>query len=191
VTCKTGAHDFFPTETTAQTQPEKALSKTYGRQQIVMMTTPHPAKFPSGKITLLTVVINNSHASFYHNIDTLETVSMPRPMTDCFNNQEGILVGDTGMELGQLRFYPRALSTANVKEIFQYGSTLEDLATVLILSLFIPFSQKKKVYLQFLFSSFQMINTSDDLRGNPGVRSTGCGRGADRSITARTRAKPV
>ena len=120
-----------------------------------MMTTPLPAKFPSGKITLLTVVINNSHARFYHNIDTLETVSMPRPMTDCFNNQEGIFVGDTGMELGQLRFYPRALSTANVKEIFQYGSTLEDLATVLNLSLFNPFSRKKTAYPQFCFPVFR------------------------------------
>ena len=30
----------------------------------------------------------------------------------------------------QLRFFPRALTTANIKEIFNFGSTLSDMATV-------------------------------------------------------------
>ena len=30
---------------------------------------------------------------------------------------------------GQLRFYPRALTGANIQELFQYGATFEDIST--------------------------------------------------------------
>jgi hypothetical protein len=41
-------------------------------------------------------------------------------MADSFN-KEGVLVGDTDMELGHLRFYPKGLALAQIEEIFKYG----------------------------------------------------------------------
>ena len=58
---------------------------------------------------LLTVIVNSSHVAFYRDIELLGTKRLPRVVTDCFNNQAGVLVGDVDMDLGQLRFYPRAL----------------------------------------------------------------------------------
>jgi hypothetical protein len=43
-----------------------------------------------------------------------------------------VLVGDANMEIGQLRFYPRSLTVANVEEIFEFGATLADISTVAI-----------------------------------------------------------
>lgn len=79
---------------------------------------------------LLTVVVNSSHATFYRDIDFLGTRRLPRTVTDCFNNQAGVLVGDVDMDLGQLRFYPRALTYANIEEIYAFGSTLGDISLV-------------------------------------------------------------
>ena len=76
------------------------------------------------------MVVNSSHVKFYQDIELLGIKKMPRPLTDCFNNGEGILVGGTDMEVGQLRFYPRSLSLANIEEIYAFGSTLADIATV-------------------------------------------------------------
>jgi hypothetical protein len=42
-------------------------------------------------------------------------------MTDSFSNKEGVLVGDTDMELGHLRFYPKGLALAQIEEIFKSG----------------------------------------------------------------------
>ncbi len=76
----------------------------------------------------LTVVVNSTHAVFYKNVDLVGVAPIPRPLTDCLN-PEGVLLGDNNMELGQLRFYPRALSAASVKEIYKYGATLADIST--------------------------------------------------------------
>jgi hypothetical protein len=54
---------------------------------------------------------------------------MPRPLTDCGNGGDGLLLGDVGLTLGQLRFYPRALTSANIQELYQYGATFEDIST--------------------------------------------------------------
>ena len=42
------------------------------------------------------------------------------------------MVGDANLELGQLRFYPRALTAANIQEIYTFGSLLADIAKVLL-----------------------------------------------------------
>ena len=76
----------------------------------------------------LTVVVNSTHAVFYKNVDLVGVAPIPRPLTDCLN-PEGVLLGDNNMELGQLRFYPRALGAASIKEIYKYGSTLADIST--------------------------------------------------------------
>ena len=87
-------------------------------------------KFPYETYALLTVIVNETHAIFYRDIKMLGIKRMPRPVTDCFNDQGGVLVGDADMELGQLRFYPKALTFANIEEIFGFGSTLADISTV-------------------------------------------------------------
>ena len=53
-----------------------------------------------GTYSLLTIVINSTHAVFYKNVDLLGVATMPRALTDCLN-PEGILVGDADTELGQ------------------------------------------------------------------------------------------
>lgn len=68
------------------------------------------------------------NVSFYKNTDHVATIKIPRPLTDCYN-EEGILIGDSNMELGQLRFYAKKLSRSDIKEIFQYGMRLSDLST--------------------------------------------------------------
>jgi hypothetical protein len=73
--------------------------------------------------------VNETHATFYRDIEMLGVKRMPRPVTDCFNDQGGVLVGDADMELGQLRFYPKATTSANIEEIFGFGSTLADIST--------------------------------------------------------------
>ena len=50
------------------------------------------------------MVVSKSSVSFYRNIELLSSVDLPRPVTDCFNSGEGLLVGDKGMEISQLRY---------------------------------------------------------------------------------------
>jgi len=114
-----GAHNYFPVQA--------KMSDRTSKQSIVSLTKPRV--FPAGDFSMLTVIINSSHAVFYRDIEILGAEAMPRPITDCFNNQAGVLLGDADMELGQLRFYPRALSGANIEEIYEYGSTLADIST--------------------------------------------------------------
>jgi len=114
-----GAHDYFPTtasEMNGQTVQTRVLE---GR-----------GSFAPETYALLTVIVNSSHVAFYRDIELLGTKRLPRVVTDCFNNQAGVLVGDVDMDLGQLRFYPRALTFANVEEIYAFGSTLGDISTV-------------------------------------------------------------
>jgi hypothetical protein len=101
--------------------------------QSTVMLDRDDVKFPSETYALLTVIVNDTHATFYRNIEMLGVKRMPRPVTDCFNDQAGVLVGDADMELGQLRFYPKAMTSANIEEIFSFGSTLEDISTVALL----------------------------------------------------------
>jgi hypothetical protein len=116
-----GAHDFSPRNA--------AHLKGKSRQDTVSIkSTTNSRELVPGVYFLLTVVVNSTHAVFYQNVDLLGASRMPRPLTDCLN-PEGILVGDADTELGQLRFYPRPLSLANVQEIYKYGSTLADIST--------------------------------------------------------------
>ena len=49
---------------------------------------------------------------------------MVRPLTDCFNDLEGPLVGDFGVDLAQVRFYNELIRPAQQEEIMQYGDVL-------------------------------------------------------------------
>ena len=58
---------------------------------------------------LLTVTISEDEVTFYLDLERLGSRSLPRPLTDCENAGAGFLVGSQGMQMGQLRFYTRAL----------------------------------------------------------------------------------
>ena len=73
-------------------------------------------------LTLLQVVL------FYRNTVLLGNISLPRPLTECYNTEE-IWIGQANMELGQLRFYPKSLTVSDITEIFQYGMRLSDMST--------------------------------------------------------------
>ena len=42
---------------------------------------------------------------------------------------EGVLIGSPGIELGQLRFYPKVLKPSDIEEIYEFGSQMSDMAT--------------------------------------------------------------
>ena len=72
----------------------------------VQVPLPTPRAVRIDEFMLLTLVVTESQAIFYENLEVVGRVAIPRPLTDCFNNFEGMLLGAAGMELGQVRFYP-------------------------------------------------------------------------------------
>ena len=42
---------------------------------------------------------------------------------------QGVLIGSSGIEMGQLRFYPKSLRKSDIEEIYQYGTRLSDMST--------------------------------------------------------------
>lgn len=70
-------------------------------QVSVGLATPSPMQ--AEQFFMLTIVVDQSKVHFYRNIDYLGAADLPRPVTDCFNDGEGLLVGDAGMELSLLR----------------------------------------------------------------------------------------
>jgi hypothetical protein len=87
------------------------------------------ALFPSHTYVMLTVIVTPTEALFYRNLDMVGKASLPRPLTECSSSSPGVLVGSAGMELGSLRFYTKALTKEEVKELFQYGAQLSDMST--------------------------------------------------------------
>jgi len=73
-----------------------------------------------------TVVVNQTHISFFTNAVLVGRKALTRAVTDC--SSEGLEVGGDGMRLGEIVFYPRALSPSQVGEVFIGGNTLESLA---------------------------------------------------------------
>eukprot|EP00961_Rhodomonas_salina_P128123 1726840-Rhodomonas_salina.3 len=59
-----------------------------------------------------TVVVNQTHISFFTNAVLVGRKALTRAVTDC--SSEGLEVGGDGMRLGEIVFYPRALSPSQV-----------------------------------------------------------------------------
>ena len=115
-----GAHDFDPRE-----GPWTSSSSS---QYECRLKDDKP--FEPGSFTMLTLVVYQTHAVFFKNIEMTGNATLPRAsVTDCFNGGEGTLVGDPGLELGVVRYWPYALSITNIEEIFRQGGTLSDLST--------------------------------------------------------------
>jgi hypothetical protein len=88
-----------------------------------------PKELTANKFALMTMIANGTHVTFYENMEAIGNAAMPRPLTDCFNNFEGVLLGSAGLTLSQLRFYPFALTPANIEEIIVFGARLSDIST--------------------------------------------------------------
>eukprot|EP00854_Cymbomonas_tetramitiformis_P004400 gene4401-5408_t len=76
---------------------------------------------------LLTVVVTHDTVLFYKNLEELGAVAISRPVVECTSSR-GLLIGDGGLTLGQLRFYPTNLSMTDIEEIYTSGALLRDIA---------------------------------------------------------------
>lgn len=72
------------------------------------------ATFESSTNFLLTLVVDGLNVTFYKDRTATGPYQLPRKVTDCDNNHEGILVGAPGMRMAQLRFYAAALNKEEV-----------------------------------------------------------------------------
>ena len=78
---------------------------------------------------LLTVIITPTEVTFFRNLERLgEPIPLTVPVTDCFNNDQGVLIGDAGLELSGLRFYPQVLTPTAIEELYISGGLLADLS---------------------------------------------------------------
>jgi hypothetical protein len=111
-----GGHDYYLTN-----------SGTYNGEEKVSMS--NNTEIVPNTPALMTIVVTQTSVTFYRNLDVLGVVNISRPVTDCFNSLEGIFIGDTGLKIGQLRFFPKALSITSIEEIYLQGSTLDDVST--------------------------------------------------------------
>jgi len=111
-----GVHDVYPTDRGSD-----------GRQ--VETGLAQPVAMEPGVYKLFTLTLTENNVTFWQNLEKLGTVTLPRPLTDCYNGGDGLLVGSSGLELGQLRFYPRSLEASDIQEIYEYGQRLSDMST--------------------------------------------------------------
>ncbi len=52
---------------------------------------------------MVTERVQGGNVTFYRDLELLGELAMPRQLTDCNNGLEGILLGDPGLILGQVR----------------------------------------------------------------------------------------
>lgn len=98
------------------------------REPLSIVARTRVAPEVSRKIAQEAVVINLTHATFYRDAIELDAVPLPRPVTDCMS--ASLIVGDaTGVQIGQLTYYPRALSAVELFEVRFDGMPLLDLVS--------------------------------------------------------------
>lgn len=115
-----GAHDYF-----AQTGPS---SPSTVEQYSVSLQAAQT--FAADQFALLTMTVNSTTVEFYRNLEKLGSRALPRTqVTDCFNGGEGTLVGDAGLELGAVRFYPTLLTITEIEETLSAGGTLQGISS--------------------------------------------------------------
>lgn len=126
-----GAHDYYSTNARAI---EDALAEgAPGEAQVEIKVSKdalarHNGSFVSSEYSFVTLTTNSTHMSFYVNKALLETVRLSRLVTDCFST-EGLFIGDAGLWLGKLNFYPTLLSGRQIEEIYEGGATLADMSS--------------------------------------------------------------
>eukprot|EP00281_Chroomonas_sp_CCMP1168_P016014 CAMPEP_0206220982 /NCGR_PEP_ID=MMETSP0047_2-20121206/5167_1 /ASSEMBLY_ACC=CAM_ASM_000192 /TAXON_ID=195065 /ORGANISM="Chroomonas mesostigmatica_cf, Strain CCMP1168" /LENGTH=1725 /DNA_ID=CAMNT_0053643677 /DNA_START=282 /DNA_END=5460 /DNA_ORIENTATION=+ len=113
-----GAHDYYPLQAPWVTPTDQ--EETLCHDEISM--TPELDE-------MLTVVVSGTHVTFYKNLELMASAPLPRPLTDCFNGQEGVLMGSAGLTIGRLRYYPRELTTSTLEELYFGGAMLSEIST--------------------------------------------------------------
>eukprot|EP00282_Hemiselmis_andersenii_P039355 CAMPEP_0169429860 /NCGR_PEP_ID=MMETSP1042-20121227/2089_1 /TAXON_ID=464988 /ORGANISM="Hemiselmis andersenii, Strain CCMP1180" /LENGTH=1492 /DNA_ID=CAMNT_0009540133 /DNA_START=27 /DNA_END=4505 /DNA_ORIENTATION=+ len=115
-----GAHDFF------QTDPDIEAP----RRTVVTIDQPNRTTFKANQLEMVSVVVTRDTVSFYRaGTVNVGSVALRRPLTDCSNKQEGMLLGDPNMEMAMVKYFPRALDPSELEELLEAGSVLSDLAT--------------------------------------------------------------
>jgi hypothetical protein len=105
-------HDFLPRD---------------GRQQVEIFGS-NPSPFEADTYQMFSIVVNGSIVQFYRGQDLEDVQELPQRLTDCFN-AEGLMIGDGGLGIGALRFYPEALRKRGIQEIYKSGDTLRHMAS--------------------------------------------------------------
>eukprot|EP00290_Baffinella_frigidus_P017700 CAMPEP_0180201756 /NCGR_PEP_ID=MMETSP0987-20121128/6934_1 /TAXON_ID=697907 /ORGANISM="non described non described, Strain CCMP2293" /LENGTH=282 /DNA_ID=CAMNT_0022156973 /DNA_START=1 /DNA_END=845 /DNA_ORIENTATION=+ len=111
-------HEFFALVPPGETITEKEITVGLNRS----------APVPLEEMFLLTITITPTEVTFYRNLDMLGSSPLPLAITDCFNNDEGVLMGSPGLEMASLRFYPYTLTRTGIEEIYVSGGLLSDLS---------------------------------------------------------------
>jgi len=114
-----GGHDFLPRKYPHdRTQDEGGLR----------IDLPTPYLLEPGVQHMLSMVIQPTNVSFFANTLLIGTAQLPRPVTDCFNSEEGLFLGAAGLDVGALRFYPKALSQTELQNMYENGGLIRDLS---------------------------------------------------------------
>jgi hypothetical protein len=102
-----GAHDFDPLSSPFET-----------KTQVQFEAKPEAQPFEPDIYALLTMVVTSTTVQFFKNTKSIGSAPLPRPsLTDCFNGGEGTLIGDPGLELGVVRYYPFSLTSLQIEEV--------------------------------------------------------------------------
>lgn len=89
------------------------------------VSVPYPEPYNETEdMVLHTLVVNRTHAKFMTFSDTLGIVQLKRPITDCISPI--ITLGDEGLTLGEVRFWPRALADNEVEDIVESGGIMTE-----------------------------------------------------------------
>eukprot|EP01043_Picozoa_sp_COSAG02_P018112 COSAG02_NODE_837_length_16637_cov_5.797859_11_plen_480_part_00 len=78
---------------------------------------------PQG-LNLEAVILNTTSITFYRNGEILSSQAIDRVVTDCKGDLE---IGDVGLQLGDVKYYPNALTTNQLAEIYEDGAPLSQI----------------------------------------------------------------
>ena len=127
-----GAHDYFDTSSLPLESAVSGSAADAPVEESVRVSAAALARRNSTLVkddySFITVTANSTHMSFYVDSELLETRVLQRLVTDCWSS-EGLYIGDTGLSLGKLNFYPGMLSQTQIREIYEGGATLADMST--------------------------------------------------------------
>jgi len=85
--------------------------------------------FAPRRYFLLSIVVTETEVSFFQDNLLIGTYHLSRPVTDCFNNGQGVWLGDSGLEIGIVRYFPFKLTNSTLGELMVSGNLLSDIAT--------------------------------------------------------------
>lgn len=114
-----GAHDFFAA-------PDELADGTM--QQTIVKTNSSYSTSRVGELVHTVITVEGGVLNFFRNALLIDRIPLPRPVTDCINPDTTEL-GDERIAMSAVKFYPRALKDHEVKEMFEGGAPLLEVAT--------------------------------------------------------------